>query len=161
MRILLSFCCGLDQDIKCCQGLEEIITFFRIHGLDQLWLGSLGFGSRGESRQGWPLCGTLFSVVVWIKTWNVVKGLRKLLHPSEFMVWINCGLDHCGLDQGVKVVKKGPLRGTLSSFVVWVKTWNIGDCDSVSVWRLGQVHEVAMQLFSYLFSRLNCSIKYW
>ena len=34
------------------QGLEEIITSFRIHGLDQLWLGSLWFGSRGEIRQG-------------------------------------------------------------------------------------------------------------
>ena len=44
--------CGLDQGVKCCQGLEEIITSFRIHGLDQLWLGSLWFGSRGESRQG-------------------------------------------------------------------------------------------------------------
>merc|ERR1739842_205269 len=44
--------CGLDQDMKCCQGLEEIITSFRNHGLDQLWLGSLWFGSRGESRQG-------------------------------------------------------------------------------------------------------------
>ena len=32
-------------------GCEEIITSFRIHGLDQLWLGSLWFGSRGESRQ--------------------------------------------------------------------------------------------------------------
>ena len=30
-----------------CQGLEEIITYFRTHGLDQLW-----FGSRHESRQG-------------------------------------------------------------------------------------------------------------
>ena len=26
--------CGLDQDMKCCQGLEEIITPFRIHGLE-------------------------------------------------------------------------------------------------------------------------------
>ena len=26
--------CGLDQDMKCCQGLEEIITSFRIHGLE-------------------------------------------------------------------------------------------------------------------------------
>ena len=24
---------------------------------------------------------------------KVVKGLRKLLHPPELMVWINCGLD--------------------------------------------------------------------
>ena len=39
--------CGLDQDMKCCQGLEEMITSFRIHGLDQLW-----FGSRHESHQG-------------------------------------------------------------------------------------------------------------
>ena len=29
---------------------------------------------------------------------NVVKGLRKLLHPPGLMVWINCGLDSCGLD---------------------------------------------------------------
>ena len=38
--------------MKCCQGFEEIITSFRIHGLDQLWLGSLWFGSRGKSYQG-------------------------------------------------------------------------------------------------------------
>ena len=31
---------------------------------------------------------------------KVVKGLRKLLHPPELMVWINCGLDSCGLDRG-------------------------------------------------------------
>ena len=67
-------CYGLDQDMKCCQGLEEIITSFRIHGLDQLWLGSLWFGSGVKIVKGWPLRGTLFSVVVWIKTWNVVKG---------------------------------------------------------------------------------------
>ena len=29
---------------------------------------------------------------------KIVKGLRKLLHPPEFMAWINCGLDSCGLD---------------------------------------------------------------
>ena len=33
-------CCGLDQEMKCCQGLEEIITSSRIHGLDQVWLRS-------------------------------------------------------------------------------------------------------------------------
>ena len=49
--------CGLDQlwfgsRHESCQGLEEIITSFRIHGLNQLWLGSLWFGSRGEIRQG-------------------------------------------------------------------------------------------------------------
>ena len=28
-----------------------------------------------------------------------VKGLKKLLHPTELMVWINCGLDIWGLDK--------------------------------------------------------------
>ena len=37
-------------------------------------------------------------VVIWISI-KVVKGLRKLLHPPELMVWISCGLDSCGLDQ--------------------------------------------------------------
>ena len=32
---------------------------------------------------------------------KVVKGLRKLLHPLEFMDWIHCGLDSCGLAKGV------------------------------------------------------------
>ena len=31
-------------------------------------------------------------VVVWISM-KVVKGLMKLLHPPELMVWISCGLD--------------------------------------------------------------------
>ena len=30
---------------------------------------------------------------------KVVKGLRKVLHPPELMVWINCGMDRCGLDK--------------------------------------------------------------
>ena len=51
------------------QGFEEIITSYRTHGLDQLRLGELWFG--------WGI--------------KVVKGLRKLLHPPELMVWINCG----------------------------------------------------------------------
>ena len=37
------------------------------------------------------------SIVAWIYgAWismKVVKGLRKLLHPPELTVWINCGLD--------------------------------------------------------------------
>ena len=32
-------------------------------------------------------------------------GLKKVLHPPELMVLINCGLDSCGLDQGMEVVK--------------------------------------------------------
>ena len=34
---------------------------------------------------------------------KVVKGLRKLLHPSKIVVWINCGLDSwawIGLKEG-------------------------------------------------------------
>ena len=52
-------------------GFEEIISSSRTHGLDQLW-------------HGWGL--------------KVVKGWGKLLHPPELMIWINCGLDSCGLD---------------------------------------------------------------
>ena len=36
------------------------------------------------------------------------------------MAWINCGLD-----QGMKVVKGGPLRGTLFYIVVWIKAWKL------------------------------------
>ena len=34
--------------------------------------------------------------VVWVKE-ESCQDLRKLLHPSELMVKINCGLDYCGL----------------------------------------------------------------
>ena len=51
---------------------------------------------------------------------KVVKGLRKTLHPSELMAWINCGLDI-----GMKVIKGSPLRGTLFSVVVWIKAWKL------------------------------------
>ena len=36
--------------------------------------------------------------MAWIMV-KVMKGLRKLLPPPDFMVWINCGLDSCGLDK--------------------------------------------------------------
>ena len=51
---------------------------------------------------------------------KVVRGLRKLLHPPELMVWIHCGLDSCGLDQGINVVKG--LRKLLhpSELMAWI-----------------------------------------
>ena len=36
---------------------------------------------------------------------KVVKGLRKLLHPPELMVWVSCGFDSFGL------VKHGSCQG--------------------------------------------------
>ena len=41
-----------------------------------------------------------------------------------FVQWTNpLWAHHCGLDQGMTVVKRRPLRGTLSSVVVWIKAW--------------------------------------
>ena len=82
--------------------IEQKASWYFFCSIDLLSI-DIGIGPRDESCQ----------------------GVRKLLHPSEFMVWINCGLDHCGLDQGVKVVNGWPLRGTLFSVVVWIKTRNV------------------------------------
>ena len=41
-----------------------------------------------------------------------------------FVQWTNpLWAHHCGLDQGMTVVKRRPLRGTLFSVVVWIKAW--------------------------------------
>ena len=77
------------------QGFEAIITTFRIHGLDQLWIVWLWLGPG----------------------MRVPKVFRQLLHPPELMVWINCGLNghenfhlqsihlaRCGFDQDMKAV---------------------------------------------------------
>ena len=67
-------------------------------GLDGGWNSSRVWGNYYILQNSW-----FGSIVAWIYgAWismKVVKGLRKLLHPPELMVWINCGLDSCGLDK--------------------------------------------------------------
>ena len=84
--------CGLDQGVKCCQGLEEIITSFRIHGLDKLWLGSLWFRSKADQAGGLT-SGTNWTIVNWTSTiWTMT--FVQLIHVK----FTYCSNDICSID---------------------------------------------------------------
>ena len=72
-------------------GCEEIITSFRIHGLDQLWLGSLWFGSRGESRQWMTASRNTILRCGLDQDMKCCQGLEEIITPFRIH-----GLEHGG-----------------------------------------------------------------
>ena len=83
------------------QGLEEIITSFRIHGLDQLWLGQLWFWSRGESHQGMTASRRF---LLWadrlVQLWFGSRGEIR-----QGVTALRNTILRCGLDQSMKVIR--------------------------------------------------------
>ena len=57
-------------------------------------------------------------VVVWTGM-KVIKSLRKLLHPTELMVWINYDMDNCDLDRNGNCHPPST-RFALTLFPVWL-----------------------------------------
>ena len=60
----------------------------------------------------WMNCGLDKGVNVVRRSYTNKHRASLRSHTREFIIisvevvaWINCGLDHCGLDQGVKFVK--------------------------------------------------------
>ena len=66
---------------------------------DNGWMLSRVWGKYYILQKLWFGSTVAWIVVAWTRV-NVAKGLKKVLQSPERMVWLNDGLDSCGLDEG-------------------------------------------------------------